>query len=790
VAVAGNPGRAGKKWWSRLGNAPMWAAAIATLFCSCIYSAHHAEMMRVPGLDGLELMSIDARFRLRGERPQKGDDIVIIGVDDATRTLNPEVFQTRRGWAKLIDALAAKNPRAIALDIMFTSPELALSKNLVTMVMDAHELMSSETEARTPGAQAAFEALQAVVAETRGDEQLAQSIANAGNVFLGSMFAMPKKGDEPAEVGVYEPIGIATARFGEAVAVKQPESRRPPAAEWVAATMTSMAKNAAGGGALNVVIDDDGKIRRVYGVLTYGGRFYMPLGLSMALAEMGGGADASYVVGDETLRAGDHTLPVNPRGQMRISFLGPGKTAFPHVSAAAIIDAPTTSAIPTEADREQLEENQDLDLTDKLLFVGFTDSGRDKVATPFDTIMDGVEVHATVAHNILNDELMTSSSQNFGLLVIAILGGLLTVLQLRRIRRRRSWVAGAAAMGVIAAYLILAHVLFSTQHVIVEVAAPSISCVFVTLCSMVAALATEGREKRQLKSAFSQYVNDTLVDQILMDPPQLGGERRELTVLFSDIRGFSAFSERLEPEVLSEFLNEYLTPMTDLVMTDGGMLDKYIGDAVMAVYGAPRPPGAAEIMVDHAERACRTALAMLEELIVLNEAWKKKGLPEIAIGIGVNSGPMSVGHMGSDRKFDYTVLGDAVNLGARLEGLTKEYQVDILAGEATALAAGSAFAFRELDLVQVMGRSGVARIFELVGEADDRPFSDEDLHTFHGALAAYRDQEWDAAEAGFSAFLEAHPEDGPARVMLERIADLREKAPGDDWDGVFAALFK
>lgn len=787
--MAGNPGRADKRWWSRLGNAPMWAAALATLFCSCIYSAHHSGAMHVPGLDSLELMSIDARFRLRGDRPQKGDDIVIVGLDDYTRDLNPELFQTRRGWAKLLDAVAAREPDAIAIDIMFSSPELALSRKLVAMVLEAHALMKGETEPRTPGAQAAFEALEAVVAETRGDEQLARAIADAGNVYLGSMFVMPEGDDEPAAAGVHEPVGIAHARFGEAVAVKQPESRRPPAAEWVAATMPSIAEGAIGGGALNVVVDDDGKLRKVYGVLSYGGRFYMTLGLSMALARLGDGADASYVMGDETIRAGDRTLPVTPKGQMRLSFLGPGKTAFPHVSASALLDAPTMDVELSEDDQEELERMRGVSLKGKLVFIGLTDTARDKVATPFDTVMDGVEVHATLTHNILHGELLRSSSQTQGLLTIALLGILLTVLQLRRIRRRRSWVAGAAAMGVIAAYLVVAHILFSTQHLIVEVAAPAISCIFVTLCSMVAALATEGREKRQLKSAFSQYVNDTLVDQILLDPPRLGGERRDLTVLFSDIRGFSAFSEKLEPEVLSEFLNEYLTPMTDLVMGDGGMLDKYIGDAVMAIYGAPRPRNKGT-MTDHAERACRTALAMLDELRRLNEAWSKQGLPEIAIGIGVNSGPMSVGHMGSDRKFDYTVLGDAVNLGARLEGLTKAYHVDILAGEATALAAGRSFAFRELDLVQVMGRTGVARIFELIGPVDDRPFSDGDLQTFHIALTAYREQDWDAAEAGFTRFLEDHPNDGPAQVMLTRIADLRENPPDPDWDGVFAALVK
>ena len=285
-----------------------------------------------------------------------------------------------------------------------------------------------------------------------------------------------------------------------------------------------------------------------------------------------------------------------------------------------------------------------------------------------------------------------------------------------------------------------------------------------------------------------------MVERILADPARigLGGERRELTVLFSDIRGFSGTAEKLEPEALSDYMNRYLTPMTEIVLSQGGMLDKYIGDAIMAVYGAPLEAA------DHAGRACKTALAMLHALAPLGAELERRGLPPVAIGVGINSGPMAVGNMGSEDRFDYTVLGDAVNLGARLEALTRHYRVNVLVGEGTQAAATGEFVFRELDYVRVKGRAGSGRIFELCGPRsgavgdgpDQRRFADDDLDRFAGALADYRAGRWDPCEAALDEFLRRHPGDGPAQVLLDRLPALRARPAGEAWDGVFDQLVK
>ena len=756
-----------RRWWSAV-NAPLLAAIAATLLAALAYAGDQKGWWSVPGLDRAELLTVDARFRFRGSRAPSSDALVIVGVDDATRERHPEVFQTRRGWAALIDAIGARHPRAIGLDLFFQAPEVALSPEVVTHVRTAAKAVRAEPPPHTPATDQALSALDEVIEETRGDELLAAAVKRAKVVYLGTLFYLPEHGEKPASDGAAVPPGVGKARYDESALVAAPPSRRPARAVWVGSSLPAIADGAAGAGAVNVITDDDGAVRRVPLALEYGGALYMPMGMALARAALG--ADASYVVGDDEVRLGDRRAPVDPQGEAMLSYLGKNET-FPRLSAADVLDG----RIPDGA------------LTGKLVLVGFTDKARDKVQTPLDAKMDGVEIHATLAHNLIYDQLMRPTTPAITLLTMLALGALITLAQLRVLRRRRAWLGGVIVAAAVVGYLIAAQVAFH-QGVVVAMAAPLGTCVLVALASLGTALGTEGREKRAIRAAFSQYLAESLVERIASNPSRwqqiLRGTRDELTVLFSDIRGFSRFSETLDPELLSSFLHEYLTPMTDLVLSSGGLLDKYIGDAVMAIYGAP------EEMNDHARRACDTALTMLERLAPLNAAWKPRGLPAIVIGIGINTGPMSVGNMGSDARFDYTVMGDAVNLGARLEPLTKEYEVDILVGEETARQAGGGFVFRELDLVRVKGRQGTARVFQLVGRVSNSPLSDADLARWNRALADYRAHEWDAAERGFAQLLDAHPEDGPAQVMRRRVRALRLDPPGDDWDGVYAQVSK
>jgi adenylate cyclase len=404
------------------------------------------------------------------------------------------------------------------------------------------------------------------------------------------------------------------------------------------------------------------------------------------------------------------------------------------------------------------------------VFLGLTNASYDKVQTPLDTVADGVELHATLAENVLGNRILSIAGSTSTILATLAMCIIVVLAQLRPVRRR-AWVPPLIALAAFAIYLGVAQLVFA-KGTLLAVAAPILMSSLVLMAATIGGLATEGREKAQLRSMFSRYVSRSVVDRILADPARakLGGERKILTVLFSDIRGFSGFSETMGPEELASYLGEYLTPMTELVLESGGTLDKYIGDAVMAIWAAPVD------MPDHASRACEVALKMQEAVVELNRKWKSEGKPEIAIGVGINSGPMSVGNMGTSARFDYTVLGDQVNLGARLEGLTKEYGVDILVGEDTAKAAGGRFVFREVDLVRVKGRASAAPVYQLIGRSgvnvDPR---------FAEALALYRSRDFAGARSLFGVI----QGDKTAAIFAKRRAELAASPPSGDWDGVY-----
>jgi adenylate cyclase len=295
----------------------------------------------------------------------------------------------------------------------------------------------------------------------------------------------------------------------------------------------------------------------------------------------------------------------------------------------------------------------------------------------------------------------------------------------------------------------------------------------------------EGLQRRWLRRTFSRYLGEEVLDQLLANPQalRLGGERRALSVLFSDIRDFTSLSERLSPEQLVAFLNAYLTPMTHAVLERKGLLDKYIGDAVMAVFGAP------VALADHADQALGCALQMHRELEALAAPLQAQFGIAPRIGVGVNTGEMVVGNMGSAERFDYTVAGDAVNLASRLEGLTKTYGVFCLVGEACRRAASPHFRFREIDLVQVKGKHEPVGIFELLAGPGREVSRWSGLDTWDRALAAYRAGRLAEARVDLEAFLRSNPSDKVAGLYLERLAALPDLAPAG-WSPVFEHTHK
>jgi adenylate cyclase len=345
---------------------------------------------------------------------------------------------------------------------------------------------------------------------------------------------------------------------------------------------------------------------------------------------------------------------------------------------------------------------------------------------------------------------------------------------------------GVAWGAITAVLLFLAHAAavfaaFGYAQIAVPLVIPTLAVALAFIGSTSYVSVVEGREKRSIRSAFAQYVSPEVVAELVADPSRLrlGGEKRPITVMFSDLEGFTALAERTEPQRLVALLNRYLDAMTQVVFEEHGTVDKYIGDAVMAFWGAPVS------VQDHALRACRAALRMQERLQALNEEWRREGWSELRMRIGVNSGQPIVGNIGGRGKFDYTALGDAVNLAARLEPACKGYGVVILISDETRAAAGRAIVARELEMLAVYGREEPVGIWELVGLADDDlgPRA-QVLEHFSRGLSAFRSRDFEMARLFFEQALAVDPEDGPSELYLERCARCIESPPAEDWSYV------
>lgn len=299
--------------------------------------------------------------------------------------------------------------------------------------------------------------------------------------------------------------------------------------------------------------------------------------------------------------------------------------------------------------------------------------------------------------------------------------------------------------------------------------------------------AKENEEKKKLRGAFQQYVSPDIVEEITKNPDKLklGGDKKVLSVFFSDIRGFTTLSEKMNPEELVSFLNQYLSKMTDIVLENKGLVDKYIGDAIMAFWGAPMDNA------DHAIDACTAAIRMKKKMVEFSEECKKKGLPEIKIGMGINTGDMVVGNMGSDKRFDYTVIGDNVNLASRLESLTKQYHIGINISQTTFdMIKGKGFSARQMDLVAVKGKTKPVKIYELIGF--EKELSKKELELvkeFDEGVDLYLGKKWKEALKIFEECRQKH-NDETSDVYIERCKEFIKNPPAKEWDGVFIAKSK
>lgn len=579
-------------------------------------------------------------------------------------------------------------------------------------------------------------------------------------------------------------------------------------------------------GYFNAALDPDGTVRRSR-LIARRGHVYIPslalktflldrkLGVRVRLdREPAGRRDLKreMVQAVEFTNATGSTLmtaPVDSNGLLMINYAGP-QQMFDYISASSLLSnakdilvshhplsAGSGATASERFDRKEF-------LKDKILIVGATSIGvYDLRQTPFEENYPGVETHANVLSNLLTEEakatgtlvapgqpgfLKISPVEEKVMWIVLLVGGLALSAALTYLGSIAGLIATLSVL--LSFYVIDRYVLFAHGFVV------NVSLPFITVCALFVGITsykyfTEERNKRALKSTFAKYVSPSVVEEILRDPSniELGGKKMELTVMFSDVRGFTTISEKLDPRALSDLLNSYLTPMTDLVFETKGTLDKYMGDAIMAFWGAPIH------FEDHAERAATCALMMLKRLKVLQAEYKAKGLPTIDIGIGLNTGDMSVGNMGSNTVRSYTVMGDSVNLGSRLEGINKEYGTRIIVSEFTQSRIAKSFVTREVDWVRVKGKAQPVRIFELIGTKSSGTLSAPNdmlavIPDFETGFRLYHARKFDEAVNAFTKALNTKPDDECSQLYIERCRDYVKEAPSDDWDGVYTMKTK
>ncbi len=391
--------------------------------------------------------------------------------------------------------------------------------------------------------------------------------------------------------------------------------------------------------------------------------------------------------------------------------------------------------------------------------------------------MPGVEIHANAIQTIIEQKFLVN--QNFVQQLLTVM--FLTIISTLAFLYLNIWLGVAILILLPAGYTAAAHLAYD-QGLILNMANPYIAIAFNYLASLIYRYFAEIRSNQQIKSAFAHYVNPHVVEEISKNPDllQLGGQKRELTVFFSDIENFTNISEKLAPEALVELMNEYLDVMTEIILNHGGTLDKYEGDAIMAFFNAPLDQPDHPIQAAQATLECRAALKKLQA------KWQEEGKPVLNFRVGLATGEAIVGNMGSKERFDYTAMGDTINTGSRLESANKTYGTHILVNEATAQALVSQFYLREIDLVRVKGKDQPIQVYELLAPKGQLPEAGIQLiEAFHQGLQSYRSRNFAQALDYFKKAQEIFPEDAPTKLYIHRCRQLQLAPPTDDWDGVF-----
>ncbi|PAJ73557.1 adenylate/guanylate cyclase domain-containing protein [Pseudoalteromonas sp. NBT06-2] len=693
----------------------------------------------------------DLRLNITIESRNIETNIIILDIDEKSLEKEGRFPWSRVKIAKIIEKLADAGTAVVAFDIMFSEPE----RNYVNSVI---KLLDKKPDHKT-----LINQLSPLIQSADADAIMAQSLTLT-DVVLGMAFHT----DPQVQVGEMQ---------SSVITFDTQDLNQLHSHEFFGHTnnITILQNNSPGIGFINSTPDLDNFIRTTSLIAQYKDRFYPSLALEAAklytLSD-----DIKVITADLTtsrsivgLKLGREIIPTDEYGRVLIPFKGPAKS-YPYISATDLLHDQVDSSLFDSA----------------IVFVGTSAIGHsDLRATPVGVQYPGVEIHANVIDGILHPEILPSVPDWWEatiLLMLLLIGCALSFYFPFLGPRSIAFTGFFILLGLIS----LDFYLWSVQKVSLPMATCLLISFSLTILNIGIGYFTESGRRKQIKGIFDQYVPPAHIDKMLEDPNaiNLSGQRKEMTVLFSDIRSFTTISENLTANELVNLLNRYFSPITQSIFEHRGTIDKYVGDMVMAFWNAPVSDK------HHVSNAICCAFKMLEITNELSDIFEKEGLPQIKVGVGINTGEMNVGDMGSTYRKAYTVLGDAVNLGSRLEGLTKFYGVDILVGE-TCIEHCPDMKFRLIDKVRVKGKHKAVSIFEPIPEnmTEDLAVNHE-LKQYQEAYNLYLDQNWEKAKSHFLVLTEVNKNRKIYTIYLERIASLKDTLLSNDWDGSFTHTSK
>tara|TARA_B110000090_G_C13393456_1_gene450333 strand:- start:385 stop:2613 length:2229 start_codon:yes stop_codon:yes gene_type:complete len=717
-------------------------------------------IIKYPFLNQLENWTYDARLNYK--RLNTIDDrIVIVDIDESSLALEGRWPWSRDKLAAIVNNLfEVYQADVVGFDIVFAEKDESSG-------LKEFEFLASTELKDDP---LFHKALDNIRPRLEYDQMFAKALKDR-NVVMGYYFKSNVSENEIAQSGLLPP---AVTKLNKQLSARLPINK----ALGYGGNLNILQSSARSGGFFdNPFVDSDGVFRRVPLIQIHQDQVYASLALSTTQAYLKNSDIKLNVVNNgtkndqyfalESVHINEFSIPVDGKGAVYVPFRGLSYS-FPYISAHKILNK--------KIDPDSLKG--------KIVLVGTTAPGLlDLRSTPVQSVYPGVEIHANIISGILDQRIKHSPAWTIGyefiilILIAATMAFLLPV---------SSPLMATVATTIVLILTVSGTLMAWNSQIILPLASPVLLIVLNYILHMSYGFFIESRGKRQLAHLFGQYIPPEIVDEMSKSPANfsLDGENKVMTVLFSDVRGFTTISEGMDPKQLTQLMNALLTPMTRVIHKHRGTIDKYMGDAIMSFWGAPLEDP------DHARHALHAAMEMMVELKIMQKDFESRGWPPINIGIGLNTGNMNVGNMGSEFRMAYTVLGDSVNLGARLEGLTKEYGVNIIVSESTKESIPE-FTYRDLDLVRVKGKNEPIAIFEPIGHEDEIDEATTlELARYNQALQSFRAQNWDQAETDFFALSQIHPDRFLYQVYLNRVTHYKGHLPNDDWDGVFTHTSK